>query len=101
MRTTQLVAHNGALQCNANRLRRPVNEGTRKPRSDARLTSHTFFESHRLEDLEVLERRLAKLAVGLNREGDEVVAKLHSESISHCKVPVWVNAVLGATQLGH
>eukprot|EP01046_Picozoa_sp_COSAG06_P035244 COSAG06_NODE_3769_length_4925_cov_76.558433_7_plen_31_part_01 len=31
MRTTQLVAHNGALQCNANRLRRPVNEGTRKP----------------------------------------------------------------------
>jgi hypothetical protein len=30
MRTTQLVAHNGALQCNANRLRRPVNEGTRK-----------------------------------------------------------------------
>ena len=76
MRTTQLVAHNGALQCNANRLRCPVNEGTRKPRSDARLTSHTFFESHRLEDLEVLERRLAKLAVGLNREGDEVVAKL-------------------------
>ena len=73
MRTTQLVAHNGALQCNANRLRCPVNEGTRKPRSDARLTSHTFFESHRLEDLEVLERRLAKLAVGLNREGDEVV----------------------------
>ena len=26
MRTTQLVAHNGALQCNANRLRRPVND---------------------------------------------------------------------------
>ena len=76
MRTTQLVAHNGALQCNANRLRCPVNEGTRKPRSDARLTSHTFFESHRLEDLEVLERHLAKLAVGLNREGDEVVAEL-------------------------
>jgi hypothetical protein len=28
-------------------------------------------------------------------------APAHSESISHCKVPVWVNAVLGETQLGH
>ena len=90
MRTTQLVAHNGALQCNANRLRCPVNEGTRKPRSDARLTSHTFFESHRLEDLEVLERRLAKLAVGLNREGDEVVAKLVA------RLAILVHLALGA-----
>ena len=86
MRTTQLVAHNGALQCNANRLRCPVNEGTRKPRSDARLTSHTFFESHRLEDLEVLERRLAKLAVGFNCEGDEVrCARMKAETASEVK----------------
>ena len=77
MRTTQLVAHNGALQRNANRLSRPINEGPREPRSDARLTAHTFFERHRLQDLEVLDRRLAELAVpvGLNREGDEVVAE--------------------------
>jgi hypothetical protein len=76
MCTTQLVAHNGALQRNTNRLSRPVNEGPREPWSDARLAVHTFLERHRLQDLEVLDRRLAKLAVGLNREGDEVVAEL-------------------------
>ena len=50
MRTTQLVAHNGALQCNANRLRRPVNEGTRKPRSDARLEHLPRSRRHRYHD---------------------------------------------------
>ena len=54
-----MVPHNGAFERNTNRLGRPANDGKREPRSDARLTAHTFLESPRLQVLYVSRFEMA------------------------------------------